>query len=287
LNAGSIPYIVVRKEAERKMDDNFSPERAITTIKRFINGKMLQSGLNGYVMGLSGGIDSAVAASLAVEAVGKERLLAVLMPYRSSSPGSISDAQAVAKKLGIDHRQVDITPMIDAYFPEISDRNRIRAGNKMARERMSILFDIAHEMDRLVLGTGNRTEICLGYTTWYGDSACSINPIGELYKTEVRVLAAELGVPRSILDKVPTADLWEDQSDEGEIGVTYETIDALLKRIVEGSIRSMSTLEKEGFSATDMSRVVSLMNRYSFKRRLPDIAPLGRLPIPDEIQFQE
>ncbi len=269
------------------MDNSFNTAGAITTIKRFIKGKMLRSGLEGYVVGLSGGIDSAVAASLAVQAVGKEKLLAVLMPYRTSSPGSVSDALELVEKLGIDHRQIDITPMIDAYFSEINHRNRVRAGNKMARERMSILFDIAHEMDRLVLGTGNRTEICLGYTTWYGDSACSVNPIGELYKTEVRALAAELGVPGSIVDKIPSADLWEDQSDEGEIGLAYETIDALLERIVDGSARSMSALEKEGFSATDMSRVVSLMNRYSFKRRLPDMAPLGKLPIPDEIQFEE
>ncbi|MDH4155929.1 MAG: NAD+ synthase [candidate division Zixibacteria bacterium] len=269
------------------MDSDFNSARAIITIKRFIKGKMLQSGRDGYVVGLSGGLDSAVAASLAVQAVGREKLLAVLMPYRTSSPNSSRDALALAENLGIDHRRVDITPMIDAYFPEINPQNRIRAGNKMARERMSILFDIAHEMDRLVLGTGNRTEICLGYTTWYGDSACSINPIGELYKTEVRALAAELDIPRSIVDKIPTADLWHDQSDEGEIGVAYETIDALLKRLVEGSVRSMSALEKEGFSATDMSRIVSLMNRYSFKRRLPDIAPLGKLPIPDEIQFEE
>ena len=269
------------------MTKDLDSAQTITTIKRFIKGKLLQSGLDGYVVGLSGGIDSAVATSLAVQAVGKEKVLAVLMPYRTSSPGSTGDALELAGKLGIDHRQVDITPMIDAYFPEITRENRLRAGNKMARERMSILFDIAHEMDRLVLGTGNRTEICLGYTTWHGDSACSINPIGELYKTEVRALATELGVPRSITEKVPTADLWADQSDEGEIGVKYETIDALLRRIVDGGVRSMSILEREGFAATDMSRVVSMMNRYAFKRRLPDIAPLGKHPIPDDIQFEE
>ena len=157
----------------------FDIEQAITTIKKFIYGKLLQSGMKGYVVGLSGGLDSTVSTMLAVEAVGKEKVLALLMPYRTSSESSIADAADLAEKLGIEQRRVDITPMIDAYFPEINEANRLRAGNKMARERMAILFDVAQKLDRLVLGTGNRTEICLGYTTWYGDTACSINPVGE------------------------------------------------------------------------------------------------------------
>jgi len=241
--------------------------------------------MKGYVVGLSGGIDSAVSAKLAVEAVGKEKVLALLMPYRTSSKSSIADAVSLAEKLGIEHRRVDISPMIDAYFPEINEANRLRAGNKMARERMAILFDVAQELDLLVLGTGNRTEICLGYTTWYGDSACSINPVGELYKTEVRQVAKTLGVPDHIANKVPSADLWTGQTDEGEIGVTYEQIDRLLRRLVDDGVTSMSTLEGEGFSATDISRVVSLLNRNSFKRRMPDVAPLGREPIPEYIEL--
>jgi NAD+ synthase len=261
----------------------FDIDQAITTIKRFIYGKLLRSRMKGYVVGLSGGVDSAVSTTLAVEAVGKEKVLALLMPYRTSSESSIADAVSLAEKLGIEHRGVDISPMIDAYFPEINEANRLRVGNKMARERMAILFDIAQELDRLVLGTGNRTEMCLGYTTWYG----SINPIGELYKTEVRQAAKALSVPDGIVNKVPTADLWAGQTDEGEIGVTYEQIDRLLRRLVDDGITSMSTLEGEGFSATDISRVVWLLNRNSFKRRMPAIAPLSRKPIPEHIELSK
>lgn len=269
------------------MTEKFDIDKAITTIKRFISGKLLQSGMKGYVVGLSGGIDSSVSATLSVEAVGKEKVLAVLMPYRTSSESSISDALTLAAKLGVEHRRVDITPMLDAYFPHIDETNRLRSGNKMARERMAILFDIAQELDRLVLGTGNRTEMCLGYTTWYGDSACSVNPIGELYKTEIRQIATALDIPDTIIKKIPSAELWLGQTDEGEIGVQYVEIDRLLRRLIDDGVTSMSQLENEGFSATDISRVVSLVNRNSFKRRLPDIAPLGRASIPDYIELSE
>lgn len=267
------------------MADTFNPDNAITTIKRFLTGSLLDSGLHGYVIGLSGGIDSALSCTLAVEAVGKEKVLAVLMPYRTSSESSRADARALVQHLGIEHRTVEITPMIDAYFSEITDRTRLRAGNKMARERMSILFDIAHDTGRLVLGTGNRTEICLGYTTLFGDSACSVNPIGELYKTEVRLLARRLGVPESILTKAPSADLWIGQTDEGEIGVTYEQIDRILTLMVDQNVRSLAALEIAGVSQLDASRVIALMNRNAFKRVPPPIAPLGKPPIPNHLQF--
>jgi NAD+ synthase len=238
-------------------------------------------------VGLSGGIDSALSTALAVRAVGKEKVLAVLMPYRTSSEASVEDARTLVSQLDIDHRIVEITPMVDAYFGKTEEADRIRAGNKMARERMSILFDIAHEKSALVLGTGNRTESCLGYTTLYGDSACSINPIGELYKTEVRLLAAELDIPRAIIDKAPSADLWTDQTDEGEIGVTYEQIDRILQLIVDDGIVSMAALEKQGLEATDVSRVVSMMNRNAFKRELPPVAPLDRRPVPNDVILEE
>ena len=152
---------------------------------------------------------------------------------------------------------------------------------------MAILFDIAQETGRLVLGTGNRSESCLGYTTWYGDSACSINPVGELYKTEIRAMAELLGLPQQIITKVPSADLWVGQTDEDEIGVTYDTIDKILKRIVDEDFLSISSLVKEGFDSRDISRVVSLLNLNSFKRHLPDVAPLGRRQVPDYIELSE
>ncbi len=262
-------------------------ETARTTIRRFIKGKLLQAGSNGYVLGLSGGVDSSLAAALAVEAVGPEKVLGVLMPYKTSSESSITDAELLAKHLAIEHRQVDISAMVDAYFSNIDDSLKIRAGNKMARERMAILFDIAQQTGRLVLGTGNRTESCLGYTTWYGDSACSINPVGELYKTEIRAMAELVGLPEQIITKIPSADLWLGQTDEDEIGVTYNTIDKILKRIVDEDFLSISSLVKEGFDSRDISRVVSLLNLNSFKRRQPDVAPLGRGIVPDYIELSE
>lgn len=266
---------------------NFNIEDTITTLKRFLTGQLLKSGLSGYVVGLSGGIDSALASTLAVEAVGKENVFGILMPYKSSSESSITDAMELVHKLGIEHKKIEITSMIDAYYDKIDESNRLRAGNKMARERMSIVFDYAHMMGRLVLGTGNRTEIALGYTTWYGDSACSVNPIGQLYKTEVRQLAKQLGVPDQIINKPPSADLWAGQTDEDEIGVTYGQIDNLLKLMLDEGETSMSKLNDVGLSSTDISRVISLLNRNAFKRNLPPIAPLGRKAVPDNIQLEE
>ena len=267
------------------MEPRLNIGQAITKVKRFLTGKLLQSGMDGYIVGLSGGIDSAVSAALGAAAVGPDKVLAVVMPYKTSSKESVADAQRVIDTLGIRHRHVEITPMIDAYYDEITEDMRLRAGNKMARERMAILFDIAHETGRLVLGTGNRTEIALGYTTWYGDSACSVNPNGELYKTEIRAVARELGVPAEVIEKPPSADLWEGQTDEGEIGVTYEQIDGLLVRMIDDGVTSMQQLTNEGFDQADISQVVSRLNRNAFKRRMPDIAPLDRAPIPENINL--
>lgn len=265
------------------MSYEFEPEKAITFIKTFLVRQLSASGLDGYVIGLSGGIDSALSASLAVAAVGPGAVLAVLMPYRTSARSSKNDALKLVKQLGIGHREVDISPMIDAYFHTIDTALRVRAGNKMARERMSIVFDIAHQTNRLVLGTGNRTEVCLGYTTLFGDSACSVNPIGELYKTEVRLLARRMDIPATIITKTPTADLWTDQTDEGEIGVTYDQIDIILGRIVDDGETSLAALEKEGLKREHVERVIQLLNRNFFKRSLPAVASIGRARIPDRI----
>ncbi|MBD3257331.1 NAD+ synthase [candidate division GN15 bacterium] len=269
------------------MDTSFDSQSAITTIRRFLTGSLMQSGLSGYVVGLSGGIDSALSATLAVEAIGPDKVFGVLMPYKLSSASSLSDARALVAQLEIEHTVVDISPMIDAYYDRIDESMQVRAGNKMARERMSILFDIAFDMNRLVLGTGNRTESALGYTTLYGDQACSVNPIGELYKTQVRQLARELEVPESIITKPPSADLWVDQTDEGEIGVTYDEIDRILVQLLDENVRSMKILEADGLDSVSVSRVVSMLNRNSFKRRQPPVAPLGKPPIPEHIELDQ
>jgi NAD+ synthase len=262
------------------------PQKAVVTAQRFITGKLLESGLSGYVVGLSGGIDSALSAALAARAVGPDKVLAAVMPSRLTPQSSTDDAIALARILSIEARVVNISPMIDAYFGDTVESMRVRVGNKMARERMSILFDQAHALGRMVLGTSNRTEIALGYSTWFGDSACSINPIGELYKTEVRTLARHLQLPESIINKPPSAELWSGQTDEGEIGVPYETLDRLLERLIDDGVVSMSALESEGFETTQISKVVSLINRTAYKRTLPAIAPLGRAAIPGRIQLE-
>ncbi len=261
-------------------------DSTIARLTGFISSRLDRSGMDGYVVGLSGGIDSAVSAALAVAAVGPKKVLGVMMPYRLSSDSSLNDALQLIEKLGIEYEKLDISPMIDAYYPEMDSSTRLRAGNKMARERMSILFDVAYRDNFLVLGTGNRTEICLGYTTWYGDSACSINPIGELYKTEVRQVASALGVPDVIINKAPSADLWAGQTDEGEIGVTYDEIDRLLVKIIDLGEISRARLEADGIRPADLDRVLELLNRNSFKRSLPEVAELGKPPIPAQITLE-
>lgn len=258
-------------------------KEAASILEKFIFGKLETSGLTGYVIGLSGGLDSGLSAAIAVKAIGPDKVLGVLMPYSLSSSSSVEDALKLAGHLGIKTMKIDISPMIDAYYKDISSVDPVRAGNKMARERMSILFDKAHELKRLVLGTSNRTEICLGYGTWYGDVACSANAIGMLYKTQVRQVAKYYGVLDSILNKTPTADLWPGQTDEGELGLQYEKVDKLLYIMIEHGITEREKLNEVGFENSLIDRAVSLLNRFHFKRHLPEVADFGLKPIPDKI----
>ena len=252
-------------------------------LEKFLSDRLTASGLSGYVIGLSGGIDSSLSVSIAVRAVGAEKVMGLFMPFSRSAGSSLEDAGELARRLGIKTEKIDISPMIHAYYPDIDSISPVRAGNKMARERMSILFDRAHEHNRLVLGTSNRTEICLGYGTWYGDVASSVNPIGMLYKTQVRQMSKYYEIPESILNKTPTADLWPGQTDEGELGLEYEKVDRLLYMMVEQEITDRKKLNKDGFEDAFIDRAVSLLNRFYFKRHLPEIADLGLKPIPDRI----
>jgi NAD+ synthase len=252
-------------------------------LERFLREKLERSGLKGYVLGLSGGVDSALAAAIAVKAIGFENVLGLIMPYSASSGDSETDADAVAELLQVTIEKINISPMINAYYKDITAVDRVRAGNKMARERMSILFDRAYEKNYMVLGTSNRTEICLGYGTWYGDVACSVNAIGTLYKTQVRQMSKHYSLPASIISKTPTADLWPGQTDEGELRLEYARVDRLLYMMIEQEITGRKMLNAAGFEDDFIDRAVSLLNRYYFKRHLPESADLGLKPIPDNI----
>lgn len=257
-----------------------APDQALERCTAFLRDQLAASGRRGFVIGLSGGIDSAVAAGLAVAALGPDRVSGVMLPYATSSAASLVDAQAVADCLGMAVEKVDITPMADAFLAGVPAGERVRRGNVMARCRMVVLYDRSARDDALVLGTGNRTEGLLGYTTMYGDNACALNPIGQLYKTEVRLLAKHLGLPEAVLVKAPSADLWEGQADEDELGVTYAEVDRLLHALVDDGLgeRQLAAL---GFAPGLVARVAARVRAMAFKRRLPPVAAMPGRPDPD------
>jgi NAD+ synthase len=256
------------------------PELSIDTdvarrvIAEFIRGQLRQAGFERLVLGLSGGIDSALVAYLVAEAIGAERLMCVLMPYRTSSPASQADAEAVVKALGAASMLVDISPMVDGYFADRPDASPLRRGNFMARQRMSVLYDQSVTFGGLVVGTGNKTESLIGYTTLFGDSACAFNPIGDLYKSQVRQLAIAMAVPDSIVRKAPSADLWPGQTDENEGGFDYPALDRLLFWRVDKR-RSTEELVALGFEEAMIERVDRMIAGSEFKRQVPPIAKLG------------
>jgi NAD+ synthase len=259
-----------------------APELLIDTgvarriIGEFIRGQLRQAGFERALVGLSGGIDSAVVAYLVTEAIGADRLLAVLMPYRTSDPASRSDAEDVVRRLGCHGLVVDISPMVDAYFadPTRADASTLRRGNYMARTRMAVLYDQSVPWSGLVVGTGNKTETLIGYTTIYGDNASAFNPIGDLYKTQVRQLAAELGVPDRIIAKAPSADLWPGQTDEAEGGFDYAEIDRLLFWMIDKR-RDDDELVAMGFERAFVDRVARMVATSEYKRQVPPIAKIG------------
>jgi NAD+ synthase len=244
----------------------------------FIHSEVTRAGYSKALVGLSGGIDSAVSCYLAVEALGSQNVLAVRMPYKSSTPDSFEHAQLVIDALGLPSITVPITEMVDPLFERFPEASSMRRGNIMARARMIILYDQSEIFRGLVIGTGNKTEILLGYTTLYGDSACALNPNGDLYKTQLRQLAQALGVPEVILQKPPTADLWQGQTDEGELGFTYEEVDKLLYLLVDQRYSPQDCIES-GFAESFVQTVVERIRRNHFKRILPPIAKLSNRTI--------
>jgi NAD+ synthase len=257
-------------------DGDLSIDPAWTTeiLTRFIAAEVGRTGKGQVVLGLSGGIDSAVAAELAARALGPQNVMCVLMPYRTSSPGSVSDAEELVRKLGTPSETVEISSMVDAFSQVSGEVARLRLGNVMARARMIVLFDRSADLDALVLGTSNKTELLLGYGTLHGDLASAINPIGDLYKTQIRALARHLDVPRAIQDKPPSADLWPDQSDEEDLGFSYDEVDRLLALLVEARLGRNDAIRR-GFAAEMVERVTRQIVRSQFKRLPPVIAKVS------------
>jgi NAD+ synthase len=240
----------------------------------FLRSEITRVGYSRAVINLSGGIDSAVSLVLAAEALGPQNVLAIRLPYKSSSADSLEHAQLLIDQLGCPSVTIPITEMVDPLIVREPGMSDMRKGNIMARARMIVAYDQSEAFKGLVVGTGNKTEILLGYTTLYGDSACALNPIGDLYKTQVRQLARAINVPEPIIVKPPSADLWAGQTDEGELGFTYEEVDRLLFLLVDQRYRPEECVEA-GFEEKFVRKVVDRIRKNQFKRILPPIAKLS------------
>ncbi len=243
---------------------------------KFLKNEVYKTGLKSAVVGLSGGIDSAVVAVLAQKAFGSN-FLAIMLPSSSSSQSSFDDADELCKKFNIKNKSIFIGNLIDSYFDK-KDKTNLRVGNFSARMRMSVLYDISAQNGALVLGTSNKSELLLGYGTMFGDLASALNPIGDMYKTEVFEFAEYLGVPQTIIKKPPTADLWEGQSDEEDLGFTYAQLDKALKEFVDNRV-SKDELIKKGFDLSLVELITTKIYQNQFKRKLPVIAKLSNRTI--------
>lgn len=252
-------------------DFRIDPGKIVNKLTGFISKTVKSKGFGRVILGLSGGIDSTVVAYLCKRALGADNVVGVIMPYGGLSRKSVQDAKRLAGMLKIRTEYIDISPIIDTYFTKAKDADKIRRGNKMARERMSILYDLSKKYNSLVIGTSNKTEILLGYGTIYGDIACALNPIGGLYKTQLKSLARYLGIPSYITNKVPTAGLWPRQTDEDELGYRYADIDRLLFLIVEKGLSNRALLKK-GMDKQFILEIRKRIRDNRFKSQLPIIA---------------
>jgi NAD+ synthase len=249
----------------RNLDLNKEKVRIIDFIRNYLSNAERDR----LVVGLSGGVDSAVSTALAVEAIGSSNVTALIMPYETSNSESVADASELAKQLGIDYQIIDITPVTKAYFENYApEADHLRIGNWLARIRMCVLYDFSAKLQALVLGTSNRTEFMIGYFTQFGDSACAFEPIGHLYKTEVWKLAKILHIPERIIKKTPTADLWPGQSDEQEIGISYPVLDEIVYELTELHL-SISATENLSYPVELYQKVERMIQSSAFKRRMP------------------
>ena len=240
----------------------------------FLKDQSQQIGVQNVVVGISGGLDSAIVAVLCKEAFG-DNFYGVLLPSQYSSDASVVDAKELCEKFNIKYETVSITPMVDGYFSNNDTiASALRIGNFSARVRMSVLYDISAKYNAIVVGTSNKSEILLGYGTLYGDTACAINPIGEMYKSDEFEFARFLGVPDSIINKKPSADLWEGQSDEEELGYSYKNMDDVLKQLVDNNI-SRDTLIASGVNKELIDMLNHRIKANAFKGKLPTIAKIN------------
>jgi NAD+ synthase len=261
-----------------------NPELVAEILCRFIGAEIHRAGFQRVVVGLSGGIDSSVVTFLCARALRPQNVLAVTMPYKTSSEATRRDSQAVIDQLGVCTVNVSIAAQIDAYFSQFPDASQLRLANKCARERMTVLYDQSAAFGGLVAGTSNKSELLLGYGTQFGDMASAINPIGDLYKTQLYSLAAHLGVPERILSKEPTGDLWVGQTDEGELGFSYAEVDRLLVLLVDRRWRRAELLQA-GFAPEFVDRVTTMIRRNHYKRRMPVIAKLSHRTMDRDFRY--
>jgi len=253
-------------------------------VVRFLRTEAGKFGFARALVGLSGGVDSSVSAALAARAFGSREVLGVMMPYRTSDPASERDAREVAEQLEIATRRVEITAMADGYLAPSGIEDRVRRGNVMARSRMIVLYDLSVEWNGLVIGTSNKTELLLGYSTQFGDNACALNPLGDLYKHQVYQLARHLGLPRSVIEKAPSADLFAGQTDEADLGFTYAQADRALYFLVDQR-RRPEDLVADGFDRALVDALLRRVVANQYKRLPPVIAKLSDRTVNQDFRY--
>jgi NAD+ synthetase len=272
------PIHVMGKGVEEGDPLAIDPDLARHWLVSFLKDEVVRGrGFTKGILGLSGGVDSSLVAFLAVEALGKENVVGVRMPYRTSSPESLEHAQLVISRLGIESLTVDISAAVDGYLAQVGDADATRRGNVMARERMIVLFDLSAKYKALPLGTGNKSERLLGYFTWHADDTPPVNPLGDLFKTQVRALARHVGVPDVILRKPPTPDLVPGQTTEGDYGISYDKVDRILYYLIRG-MKPVEVVAR-GFTADEVAKVAQRLESTHWKRRLPTVAMMSQTAI--------